>query len=176
MTGPLLAEFRDPQTLQDALGRINEARYRALDAFTPYPVEGLAEELAIEPSSRIRPAMLAGGLLTAALAFGLQWYSAVIDYPINSGGRPTNSWQVFWLVPFEVGIFAAALSGVIAMLRSCGLPCLHHPLFDVPSFERATQDRFFLLADAAPKDEGVRDLRRILESSGAVVVTEVRQP
>jgi hypothetical protein len=175
MTGRLLAEFRDPQTLKDAIGRIQQAHYRALDAFTPYPVDGLTEQLAIEPS-RIRPAMLAGGLLTAALAFGLQWYSAVIDYPINSGGRPPNSWQVFWLVPFEVGIFAAALCGVVALLRSCGLPSLYHPLFEIPGFERATQDRFFLLAAAESNTEAVNNLRQVLESSGAVVVTEVRQP
>jgi hypothetical protein len=174
MTGTLLAQFRDPQTLRAALGRLKQARHRALDAFTPYPVEGLAEELAIAPS-RIRPAMLGGGLLVAALAFGLQWYSAVVDYPINSGGRPANSWQVFWLVPFEVGIFASALCGVIAFLRSCSLPALHHPLFEIPGFERATQDRFFLLAAAEPGDEAIRDLRKLLESSGAVVVTEVRQ-
>lgn len=174
MTGALLAEFRDPQTLQAALVRLKQGRHRAIDAFTPYPVEGLAEELAIAPSY-IRPAMLGGGLLMAALAFGLQWYSAVVDYPINSGGRPANSWQVFWLVPFEVGIFAAALCGVIALLRSCRLPALHHPLFEVPGFERATQDRFFLLAAARTDDEATRDLRGILESSGALVVTEVRQ-
>ena len=174
MTGTLLAQFRDPQTLQAALGRLKQARHRALDAFTPYPVEGLAEELAIAPS-RIRAAMLGGGLFVAALAFGLQWYSAVVDYPINSGGRPANSWQVFWLVPFEVGIFAAALCGVIAFLRSCSLPALHHPLFEIPGFERATQDRFFLLAAAEPGNEAIRDLRKLLESSGAVVVTEVRQ-
>ena len=175
MTGRLLAEFRDPQALKDALDRIKQARHRTLDAFTPYPVDGLVEELAIEPS-RIRPAMLAGGLLTAALAFGLQWYSAVIDYPINSGGRPPNSWQIFWLVPFEVGIFAAAVCGVVALLRSCGLPSLYHPLFEIPGFERATQDRFFLLADAEPNTEAVNNLRQVLESSGAVVVTEVREP
>ncbi|HEY4972466.1 MAG TPA: quinol:electron acceptor oxidoreductase subunit ActD, partial [Steroidobacteraceae bacterium] len=68
MTGPLLAEFRDSETLQHALGRVKQARHRALDAFTPYPVEGLAEELAVGPS-RIRTVMLAGGLLAAALAF-----------------------------------------------------------------------------------------------------------
>ena len=128
MTGPLLAEFRDPETLQHAVGRVKQAHHRALDAFTPYPVEGLAEELAVEPS-RIRTVMLAGGLLVAAFAFALQWYSAVIDYPINSGGRPLNSWQVFWLVPFEVGMFAAALCGVIALLlvaaacRACIIRC-----------------------------------------------------
>jgi len=174
MSGPLLAEFRDPETLRHALARVKQAGHRALDAFTPYPVEGLADELAIRPS-RIRYAMLAGGLLVAAFAFGLQWYSAVIDYPINSGGRPLNSWQVFWLVPFEVGVFAAALCGVVALFWTCGLPRLHHPLFEIPGFERATQDRFFLLAAAEQSDEADRDLRHLLEGAGAVVVTEVRQ-
>jgi hypothetical protein len=175
MTGPLLAEFRDSQMLRHALSRVKQSRHQPIDAFTPYPVEGLAEELAVGPS-RIRYAMLAGGLIVAAFAFGLQWYSAVIAYPINSGGRPLNSWQVFLLVPFEVGVFAAALFGVVALLWSCGLPRLHHSLFEVPGFERATQDRFFLLAAAGEDDEAARDLRRILESSGAVAVTEVREP
>ena len=65
MTGPLLAEFRDPETLRHALGRVKQAQHRPLDAFTPYPVEGLAEELAVG-TSRIRAVMLAGGLLVAA--------------------------------------------------------------------------------------------------------------
>jgi hypothetical protein len=174
MTGTLLAEFRDPETLQHALGQVKLARHRAIDAFTPYPVEGLAEELAVGPS-RIRYVMLAGGLIVAAFAFALQWYSAVIAYPINSGGRPMNSWQVFWLVPFEAGVFAAALCGVVAWLWSCGLPRLHHPLFEIPGFERATQDRFFLLAAAGPGGEGPNELRHVLERAGAMVVTEVRR-
>ena len=119
--------------------------------------------------------MLAGGVIAAAFAFGLQCYSAVIDYPLNSGGRPLFSWQVFLLVPFEVGIFAAALSGVIALLWSCGLPALHHPLFEIPGFERATQDHFFLLAQAKLDDGAALDLRHVLETSGAVVVTELRR-
>jgi ActD protein len=175
MSGPLIAEFRDSETLQQALMRVKEAHHQALDAFTPYPVDGLDEQLAVG-ASWIRYAMLAGGLIVAAFAFGLQWYSAVIDYPLNSGGRPLNSWQVFLLVPFEVGVFAAALSGVIAFMWSCGLPRLHHPLFEIPGFERATQDRFFLLASAGPNEGAARDLRDVLEHSGAVVVTEVRRP
>lgn len=175
MTGPLLAEFRDPETMLHAIGAVKRHRHRAIDAFTPYPIEGLAEELDVA-ASPIRIIMLAGGLLVAAFAFGLQWYSAVIDYPLNSGGRPLNSWQVFVLVPFEVGIFAAALFGVIALLRSCGLPRLHHPLFEVPGFERATQDRYFLLSSSEDNEQAARDLRDVLQSAGAVVVTEVRQP
>jgi hypothetical protein len=174
MSGPVLAEFRDPETLQKAVARVKQGRHRALDAFTPYPIEGLDAELAIGPS-RTRYAMLAGGLIAAAFAFGLQWYSSVIGYPLNSGGRPLNSWQVFLLVPFEVGVFAAALCGVVAFLRACGLPRLHHPLFEIPGFERATQDRFFLLAAAEQNDEAARDLRDVLKAAGAVTVTEVRQ-
>jgi ActD protein len=174
MSGQLIAEFTNPEVLHAALRRVKEAGHQALDAFTPYPVEGLDEELGIAPS-RIRYVMLAGGLIVAACAFGLQWYSAVIDYPLNSGGRPLNSWQVFLLVPFEVGVFTAALSGFIAFLWSCGLPRLHHPLFEIPGFERATQDHYFLLA-VAKAGEVAGDLRHILEAAGAVVVTEVRQP
>lgn len=174
MTTALLAEFRDHETLGHALSLIKTDQYEAIDAFTPYPVEGLAD--AIGPlRSLIRPIMLAGGLAVAIFAFALQWYSASIAYPINSGGRPLNSWQVFLLVPFEVGIFTAALCGVIAILFSCALPQLHHPLFEIPGFERATQDRFFLLAAAKDASGASADLRAILERAGAVVVTEVRR-
>lgn len=171
----LLAEFRTPDALRAALARVGEAGHRALDAFTPYPVEGLDEGLGIGPS-RIRYVMLAGGILMAVFAFGLQYYSAVYDYPLNLGGRPLNSWQAFLLVPFEVGIFAAALCGVVAFLRSCRLPRLHHPLFEIPGFERATQDRFYLLAGAEDGTDAGLQLRHLLEEAGAVVVTEVRQP
>jgi Protein of unknown function (DUF3341) len=175
VSGQLIAQFDTPATLQDAVPLVRQSGHRAVDAFTPYPIEGLAEQLDMPPS-RIRQAMLVGGLAVAAAAFGLQCYSAIISYPIDSGDRPLFSWQVFTLVPFEVGIFAAALSGVIALLIGCGLPRLHHPLFEIPGFERATQDRFFLLATASDSDEGLRDLRRVLEHAGAVVVTELRAP
>lgn len=172
MTGPLLAEFTDPGSLRSALAVVREAGHRPLDAFTPFPVEGLDEGLAIR-RPRIRWAMLATGLAIAAIAYGLQWWSAVYDYPINVGGRSLHSWPVFLLAPFEVSVFAAALAGFLGFLRSCGLPRLHDPLFDVPGFERATQDRFFLLAQDAFDENGL-SLRHLLEHAGAVVVTQVR--
>jgi hypothetical protein len=172
MTGPLLAEFKDPGSLRSALSAVREAGHRALDAFTPFPVEGLDEDLAPAPS-RVRWAMLATGLAVGAFAYGVQWWSAVYDYPIKVGGRPLHSWPVFLLAPFEVAVFAAALAGFIAFLRACGLPRLHDRLFDVPGFERATQDRFFLLAQDALDENGL-SLRHLLEHAGAVVVTEVR--
>lgn len=172
---PLLAEFRDPGALKVALTRVVASSHEPLDAFTPFPVDGLDVPLRVRSSS-IRPIMLAGGLGLAALAYGVQYYSAVWDYPLNLGSRPLHSWQVFLLVPFEVGVFAAALCGTVAFLWTCGLPRLHHPLFELPGFERATQDRYFLLAASADDPDSALHLRSLLEEAGAVVVTEVREP
>jgi hypothetical protein len=166
----LLAEFRDPDAVTRALGPVRAGGSRALDAFSPLPIEGLAEALELPPA-RIRFPMLLAGLAFAALGYAVQWYSAVLDYPINVGGRPLHSWPVFLLVPFEVAVFAAALAGVIAMIRACGLPRLHHPVFAVAGFERASQDRVFLLAET---DGPIEDLRHVLERAGALAVTLVR--
>ena len=83
----------------------------------------------------------------------MEFWSAVYAYPIDSGGRPLNSWPIFLLVPFEVGVLAAAVAGFAALLVLCGLPRLHHPLFDCDAIERATDDRYFLLVRAPPKAE-----------------------
>lgn len=172
MTSSILAEFDDAKILAKAAQRIKDSGHQLLDAFTPFPVDGLAESFSVR-TSYIRWAMLAGGLVLAVLAYGTQWWSAVHDYPLNVGGRPLNSWQVFLLVPCEVGMLAAALAGIIAFFRQCGLPRLHHPIFDVAGFERASQDRFFLLALEEPDQSDVR-LCDLLLASGALTVSEVR--
>jgi hypothetical protein len=172
MSGPLLAEFRDPDALLAALQKARQSGHKVLDTFTPFPVKGVAESLEIPPS-RIRVAMLVGGLAMAAFAYWLQWWSAVFAYPVNSGGRPLHSWPVFLLVPFEVGVLASAAAGLVALLWRCGLPRLNHPLFDVGGFERASQDRFFLLVQESP-DAREPDLYDLLHRAGALMITEIR--
>ena len=174
MSVRLLAEFADSERLVRAIRQVRAADYRIADAFTPFAVEEVHEAVDA-PASAIRPIMLLVGIAAAAVAYALQWYSAVIDYPIDSGGRPLHSWPVFLLVPFEVAVFLAAVAGVAVFLWQCGLPRLHDPLFAVPGFERATQDRFFILAETDVVTEGVR-LRHVLEDAGALVVTQVWEP
>jgi hypothetical protein len=173
MTGPLLAEFPNPESLRAAMREVQAAGHRALDAFTPFPVDGLEEVFDLRPS-RIRFVMLVTGVCVAALAYAIQWWSAIYDYPLNVGARPLNSWPVFLLAPFELGVLTAAAAGLISFFRTCGLPRLHNPLFEVPGFERATQDRFFLLAADRRHENGSLELRHLLESHGALV-TEVPQ-
>jgi hypothetical protein len=171
MTKPLLAEFSDAESLVSAAIRLKQQGHQLLDAFTPFRLQDLDDVLPVRPP-RVRLAMLFGGLAMAAFAYFLQWYSSVIDYPLNTGGRPLNSWPVFVLVPFEVGMLAAALCGFAAFLWNCRLPCLYHPIFDTTGFARATQDRFFLLANQTDEEERSASLREAMKSSGALTVVE----
>ena len=156
-----IAEFAAPAALEDATRRVRDAGFRPLDALTPWPVEGIEEPLRLEQSP-IRWPMLIAAVGVAAFAYALEAWSAILAYPIESGGRPLHSWPVFLLVPFEVGVLAAGLAGFIALLVLCGLPRLNHPLFDWEAIERATDDRYFLLVAAPHREDEERRLRSVL--------------
>src|SRR5689334_6224953 len=139
----LMAEFNSAEALLSAARAAREAGYRQIEAYTPFSVEGLAEALELPPS-RIPLVTLIGGIVGGAGAFFLQWYTAVFDYPINSGGRPLNSWPMFIPATFELAVLGAALAAFGGMLAFNGLPRLRHPVFDTPDFDLASRNRFFL--------------------------------
>ena len=114
--------------------------------------------------------MLIAALALAAFAYGLESWSAILAYPIESGGRPLNSWPVFLLVPFEVGVLAAGLAGFGALLVLCGLPRLNHPLFEWDAIERATDDRYFLLMARPEREEESDRLRTVLSDLKALCI------
>lgn len=172
MTRQFAAEFGDTEALVSAARQLRRDGHFLVDAFTPFPVSELDDVLEVK-SSKLRPVMLVAGIAMAAFAYGIQWYSSVVDYPLDVGGRPLNSWPVFLLVPFEVGVLAAVISGLVAFLVNCRLPALYHPVFDVVGFQRASQDRFFLLAATSETDEQGNTLRHALEEAGAFSVSEM---
>jgi Protein of unknown function (DUF3341) len=142
-----LAEFNDPESLKHCIRRAREAGFRRIDAYTPYPVEGVPEELGIRHSP-LSLIVLAGGLIGGLTGAFMQWYTSVYDYPLNIGGRPFNSWPSFVVITFELTILFGGLSGALGMLAVNGLPKPHHPLFNEPHFDRVTQDRFFFCIEA----------------------------
>ena len=168
----LMAEFDNPNALLAATTRARVEGYRQMDAYTPFPVEGLAEALGFQ-DTRVPLLVLIGGLVGCAAGYLMQYYLAAIDYPLNIGGRPLNSWPAFIPITFELTILLAALSAVLGMLALNGLPMPYHPVFHVPRFALATRDRFFLCIEATdPKFE--RDAtRRFLEQLAPREVSEV---
>jgi hypothetical protein len=138
-----LAQFTDAGSLLAAVRALRERGYTQLEAYAPYAVAGLAEALGPAPR-RIPLLVLLGGLAGGLGTLGLEYYAAVIDYPLNVGGRPDASWPAFVPAALEMTILFAVLAGVAGMLWGNGLPRLNHPLFDVPRFEAASRDGFFL--------------------------------
>ena len=117
--------------------------------------------------------VLIGGLLGLVGGYALQYYCAVIAYPVNVGGRPLHSWPAFIPVTFEMAVLGSSLFAVLGMLAMNGLPRPHHPLFGVPQFDRATRDRFFLCVLRTDPHYQEQATRKFLEQLGAREVVDV---
>jgi hypothetical protein len=160
----VMAEFAGPEPLLAAARSARDAGYRSLEAYSPFPVEGLAEATGFR-RNWIPAIVLAGGVAGGLGGYFMQWYSAVRAYPINSGGKPPHSWPEFIPVTFELTVLVAAIAGVVGMLVLNGLPRLYHPVFNVREFDLASRNRFFLcLRHADP--ESARTFLRGLEPLG----------
>jgi hypothetical protein len=144
----LLAEFSDASELVAAAQRTRAAGYTRFDAYTPFPIEELGEVVELH-HSRLPMLVLLGGILAGLAGFALCYWTSVIDYPLNVGGRPLNSWPSFIPVTFECTVLGAALMAVFGMLGLNGLPMPYHPVFNVPRFALASRDRFFLCIESS---------------------------
>jgi hypothetical protein len=170
----LVAEFEDPEVLVEAMQRTYDAGYRKMDAYTPFPVHGLAEAMG-RRGIRLPLMVLAGGILGGVGGFLLQYYGAAIDYPLNIGGRPLNSWPAFIPITFETTVLGAVFSAVFGMLALNGLPAPYHPIFNAPNFELASRSHFFLCIEAVDPKYDTAETRRFLESLRPNSVAEVER-
>ncbi len=139
-----LLELDDVDELLAAAKKVTQIGYDIVEAFVPFPIPELEDVLPPSPNP-IALLVLIGGLVGGLIGYGIQYYSAVMDYPILSGGKPMHSWPAFIPVTFEMIVLFAALTGFLATLWVNRLPQLHHPVFDVQDFDLASRDRFFLL-------------------------------
>lgn len=170
----IMAEFETPEQLLAATKAARDRGYRAMDAYSPYQVEGVAEAIGFT-KTRVPLIMLLGGILGALLAYGMQWYSAAVSYPLNVGGRPLHSWPGFVPITFELTVLCAALAGVVGMLAMNRLPKPYHPVFNFPEFRLASQTRFFLCVEASDALFDAAEVTSFLTSLGAVAVREIEK-
>jgi Alternative complex III, ActD subunit len=170
----LMAEFENPNDLVVAARRAREAGYVKLDAYTPYPIEALAEALAVH--DRKLPALvLGGGILGGLAGYALCWWTSVVAYPLNVGGKPFNSAPAFIVPTFEMTILFAAFAAVLGMLGLNGLPMPYHPVFNAPRFALASRDRFFLCIEARDPKFDRDETWAFLTRLGPRVVMDVEE-
>lgn len=159
----MLAQFEQPEHLIDAVRAARLAGYRKMDAYTPFPVHGLSDHLGFH-KTRMPLIVLIGGIIGALTGYAMQYYLSAIDYPINIGGRPLNSWPSFIVITFEMTILFAGFAAVFGMLALNGLPQPYHPLFNVDMFELASRSHFFLCIESGDEKFDLAETRRFLES------------
>lgn len=163
-TGPLYgyaAEFDDPTQLVDATRAVREAGYKHFEAYTPYPIRELEE---IVPGwNPIAPLVLFGGIAGAVTAWIMQSWIAIVDFPINVGGRPLYSWPAFVPITFELTVLFASIAAFFGTLALCGFPLPHHPVFNLKQFARVSEDRFFLCVEARDRKFDLQKTAGMLE-------------
>lgn len=168
-----LAEFDEAEKIIEAAQRARDAGFEKMQAYTPFSVEELSEILQTRHRNWIPTIVLFGAIFGGVCGFFLQYYAAAISYPLNIGGRPLNSWEVFIPITFELTILGGAITGALGLFILCSLPQLYHPVFTAPEFRRASQNAFFLSIEAKDKNFDETETREFLESLDAVDVTGI---
>jgi hypothetical protein len=168
----VMAEFENPNDLVAAARKAREAGFVRLDAYTPYPIEALTEALDIH-DRRLPAVVLGGGILGGLAGYALCYWTSVMAYPLNIGGKPFHSTPAFIVPTFETTILFAAFAAVLGMLALNGLPMPHHPVFNTPRFALASRDRFFLCIEARDPKFDHDKTWAFLTSLGSRVVMDV---
>ena len=167
-----MAEFDTPEDLLHAAERAYAQGYRRMDAYTPIPVEGLAEAIGFKHNN-VAFAVLIGGILGCTGGYGLLYWITVIAYPLNVGGRPLHSWPAYIPITFECMILLASLTALVSMLAMNGLPQPYHPVFNVARFARASRDGFFLCIESSDPNFRTAETLQFLRDIGGREVTVV---
>ncbi len=175
MTPPvygIMAEFETPEALMDSVKAAKRQGYTMLDAFSPFPLSVLAQEMGVRTA--IIPWIASAAALTGAgVQYGAQYWMNAVDYPLNVGGRPLHAWPAFIPSTLIVAILWAGAATLLGLLLILRLPRLHHPVFEVHGFNRASEDRFFLcILSTDPLFDAV-EVRRFLETLSPKAVREV---
>jgi hypothetical protein len=170
----VMAVFDTPEGITKAAVHLRESGFRSFEAYTPYPIERLNKIVRPGVKPLLPILMFAAAIVGAAWGYFIQYWDEALDYPINVGGRPHNSWPAFMVGTFEFMLLFTIFVGLVGMLAASRLPRLYHPTFRAKVFERASRDRFIICVEARDPFFDSFELRDVLGRLGAEQVEEVR--
>jgi len=168
----ILAEYDTPDQLLSASKKVRDAGFEKWDTYSPFPVHGIDAAMGIKMT--ILPWLTLGaGITGLATAITMQWWMNAYDYPWLISGKPI--WSIPANVPimFELTVLFSAITTLVGMLMLNGLPHPSHPLDLVKRFARATDDKFFLLIQAADAKFDEKDTRELIDATHPVAVESV---
>lgn len=168
----LLAQFETPADIMHAAMAVRDAGFRKWDVFTPFPIHGMDDAMAL-PSSKVGYFTFVGGVTGFFAGMSMIWFMNKFDYPLVVGGKPLFSPLPAFPVSYELTILLSAFGTLLGLAFLNRLPRLNNPLFNSERFKRATNDKFFVYVEAADPKFSPAEVRALLEHNGASAVEEI---
>jgi hypothetical protein len=170
----VLAEYHTPAEVYHAAELVRDAGYSQWDVYAPFPIHGIEDAMGAGRTKL--PLLVACGAFTGTgLALLMQWWMTHVDYPLVVHGKPTDAWEPFVPIVFEISVLLAAFTALISMLAMNGLPRWYHPLFKKDRFLRVSQDRFAIAIEASDPRFDPAATRKLLVDSGARAIELVEE-
>jgi hypothetical protein len=168
------AEFSSAAALLEAAKKIYAHGFKKWDVYSPFPIHGMDHAMGFK-RSRVSLFSLIGGFTGLTTAFVLIYYTSALNYPLIVQGKPYFALEPSLPIFFELTILLTAFGTILGLLLLTLLPRLHHPVFNWDRFQRATDDGFFLVLEAADPKFDPTASRQLLQGMGGTHITEIYQ-
>ncbi len=165
----IVGTFRRHEDLVAAATAVRGAGLTIEDAFSPYPVPGLADAMGLS-LSRLGWVCFFAGMGAAMAMLGLEIWVSTVAWPLNFGGKPDNALPAFIPPAFEFGILCGALATVAALLLRSRLYPGKRPWLPAPGI---SDDRFALVVDAG---SATAEAGRLVTRHGGTLVPLPGEP
>lgn len=168
----VLAQYENPHAIYQACEQVRDEGYSKWDACTPFPVHGLEKAMGVPPSKLPWVVLITGVLGSSLMLFFEVWASGA-SYPFVVGGKPLFSLPAFVPIWYEITVLSSCFAAFLSNWIINGLPRPHHPAFNSKAFERVTDDKFFILIEAADPKFDLTKTKAMLSALGATHVEEL---
>lgn len=168
----IIATFHTVATVHTVAQKLRDAGFSKWDVYSPLPIHGLDKAMGIK-RSKVPVLTLAGGLAGFMSGMLLVWYMNAYDYPLIVGGKPFFSPIFPFPIFYELTILLASFGTFFGMFLTNRLPQPYHPVFNHESFQRASDDTFFVLIEANDPLFDPQQTPGLLQSLGGQTISTV---